>query len=272
MIRYSALPLLLLGALLKAAPTRAAAPALPAFPGVTETAGPADIDWSATLVRARSASPAVPGGRLVAEDQAIRQLGPRLLDGAAAARLDRETTAGGLLVSGSPLARRLDGDTPSAWRVVETRYYASGKVEMEGEFDLGAWLRPWVVARAQVRPPAPTSTTEFTGILVDARDLPAAGALAPRLLDAEGHVLYDADRLDIPTARVRTPVQYVVDPADPRAVQRAGTRPLVVRATGVRDRVDLVIAPDDAARLVSLTAGTRLLLEARVVLVLDPPS
>jgi hypothetical protein len=252
-----------------AGPVRAASPAMPAFEGVSEPTGEATIDWSAGMVRAGSASPAVQGGRVVAEDQAIRQMAPRLLDGAAAARLDREATVGEVLGSGSPLARRLDGDTPSAWRVVETRYYASGRVEMEGEFDLGSWLRPWVVAQAQVQSPAPTATTEYTGVLVDGRGLGAAAALAPRLLDAAGQVLFDVTRLDVPSARIRTPVQYVVDPADPRAVQRAGTHPLVVHAREVRDRVDLVIAPDDAARLVTAGAGTRLLSEARVVLVLD---
>ncbi len=271
MTRYLPVAAILVGLALGALPARATAPAMPAFEGVTEAAGSSTIDWSAGMVRAGSASPAVPGGRVVAEDQAIRGLAPRLLDGAAAARIDREITVGEILVSGTPLAHRLDGDTPSAWRVVETRYYTSGKVEMEGEFDLAAWLRPWVVARARVESPAPTATTEYTGVLVDARDLHAGAALAPRLLDTGGQILYDVARLDVQTARIRTPVQYVVDPADPRAVQRAGPHPLVVRATEVRDGVDLVLAPDDAARLVTAGAGTRLLSEARVVLVLDAP-
>jgi hypothetical protein len=128
-----------------------------------------------------------------------------------------------------------------------------------------------VRAHAQEAEPPAAEPSNFTGVVVDARGLGAEGALAPRLLSPEGAELFGVGMVLEKTARGQTPVQYVSDPADPRAWKRAGESPLLLRAAAVRDEVDLVLTAEDAVRLATVTArDTTLLAQARVVLVLDP--
>jgi hypothetical protein len=244
----------------------------PLFAPVTSQAGEATVDWThMRLTMAEQAQPA-PGSHAelqVVEQQARGRLGPRVLEAAGQVRLDHETTAGDLIASRSSLGEHL-GQESSSWHVSEARYHSSGRVEITAELDLATWLRPVAYAGAHSGDPPQGERSRFTGILVDARGLDAEGALAPRLLSAEGDVLFSVERVHEAVARKRSIVQYVSDPADPLAYGRAGDNPLLLRALDVRDDVDLVLTVDDTTRLRTVSRDAYLLTEALVVLVLDP--
>jgi hypothetical protein len=242
------------------------------FPSVRSEVGPGWVDWTELKLYARTESLPEAGAyaaRAIVEQKAMARLGPLMLDTAALVRITADTTAGDILESGSRLASLLDEDS-SSWRVVETRYFTSGKIGVDGCLDIYQWLRP-VLTSLESQAPAPAGMpSDYTGIIVDARGLKVEPALAPRLWSPSGEMLWGIQVLPTGTVKVRSPVGFVVDPADPRTCKRAGDNPLFVRATSVRDRVDLVLGSPDAELFQAARQDPRILSEARVILVLDP--
>lgn len=154
----------------------------------------------------------------------------------------------------------------SRWYVEEARYYTSQRVDLVGALALPELLRPWTLQRA-VEPPAAPHESAYTGVLLDARGTGARAAFAPRVLGPAGEVLWDgAVWTDVATRT--SPAVFVADPAHVAAA-RAGERPLALLAERA-DGADLVLGPEDAARLLEARGGTRLLGDGRVVIVLDP--
>jgi hypothetical protein len=241
-------------------------------PVVTEI-GAARIDWTAMMLHLDAETAPAPGSHdelEVVEQEARAQIGPQVLDAARQVRVDAATRTGDLLGSETPLGTRL-AETTSSWYVSESRYHTSGKVGLTAVLDLGAWLAPVLRARARDAELPATDASNFTGVVVDARGLVTEGALAPRLLSPEGAELYGVDMVLQKAIQGQPPVQYVSDPADPRAWQRAGEAPLLLRAASVRDEVDLVLTAEDSVRLQTVASrDVALLAQARVVLVLDP--
>jgi hypothetical protein len=253
-------------------PALAGEPAPATFAPVTTRVGDATIDWTDMRLTLEEQSQPAPGSHAelqVIEQQARGRLGPRVLEAAGQVRLDAETTARDLIDAHTAMGDYL-GQESSSWHVSEARYHSSGKVEIVAELDLTDWLRPVAYAGATSEQPPEETRSRFTGVVVDARGLGAEGALAPRLLSAQGTQLYSIERVLEPVAREHTPVQYVSDPADPRAYLRAGDNPLLLRATEVSGRVDLVLNSEDSIRLQTVSRDPYLLPRARVVIVLDP--
>lgn len=240
-------------------------------PVVTATHG-ATIDWTTMVLSIEEGAEPTPGSHAQAQvvEQAARaSLGPRVLEAAGHVRLDADSRVRDLIEAETRLGQHL-GQESSSWHVSEARYHSSGRVEIVGELDLAAWLRPVAYARATGSDPPTGDSSRFTGVLVDARGLGAEGALAPRILSSTGEVLFAIEHVHKAVTRKRTPVQYVSDPADPLAYDRAGDNPLMLRAVRVESDVDLVLTPEDSVRLQTVSRDERLLAEALVVLVLDP--
>lgn len=263
---------LALMALLGLAPTVLADEQAPTFAPVTSSLAGATIDWTHMVLTMSEQSQPAPGSHSelqVVEQQARQRLGPRMLEAAGRVRLDHETTVRDLIDTHTPLGEHL-GQESSSWHVAEARYHSSGRVEIDAQLDLATWLRPAAYAGAASGDPPRGERSSYTGIVVDARGLPAEGALAPRLLSSNGQVLYALDQVHESIARKRTAVQYVSDPADPLAYRRAGDTPLLLEAVRVSSNVDLVLSVDDSIRFQTVRRDARLLTEALVVVVLDP--
>ena len=243
-----------------------------AFAPVTTRVGGATIDWThMVLTMSEQAHPA-PGSHAelqVVEQQVRVRLGPRVLEASGQVRLDHQTNVRDLIDTHTPLGDHL-GQESSSWHVSEARYYTSGLVEITAELDLETWLRPAAYAGASPGDPPQGERSRFTGIVVDARGIDAEGALAPRVLSNDGDVLFAIDRVHEAVARKHTVVQYVSDPADRLAYQRAGDNPLFLRAERASDGVDLVLTVDDSTRLRTVSRDAHLLTEALFVFVLDP--
>jgi hypothetical protein len=156
------------------------------------------------------------------------------------------------------------------WRVVETRYFTSGRVELVGELDLTEWLRPFASLIANGPTNAPNAEMNSTGVVVDARHLDLTPSYAPRLLDEKGRVVYDLSALSKQVASTTMPVLWVRDAADVEVIERVGPSPALMVAKGVQRKNDLVLSSRDAARLRLLAGGTSLLQSAPIVIVVSP--
>ena len=242
------------------------------FDSVTETVDVAAIDWTrralTATASAQSNAGALGANRRLVESEARSRLAPLFLEAARDVRVSSALSAGDLLAGEDSLARLLDKEV-SSWHVVETRYYSSGKVEVDGELALDRWLRPALRSLAEAPDARKGAASAATGLVIDARGLAMRPALAPQILSPKGAVLYSIAQLSQRTAADQSLVQYVTDPADPRAVELAGKAPLFFRADGVRARCDLVLTAEDAERLRAVEGLESLLATAPVVIVGD---
>ena len=189
----------------------------------------------------------------VAEQAALAQLESRLAEHAGRLRFDAERLAG-----------ELGADLEGAWRITQTTYHTSGRVELEAELDLHAWLRGALVERAAGELDGREPT--LSGVLVDARTVGGEPCVAPRLLDPEGEPVYGPSTMAREAAARRAPVSFVGDPADPAAGDRVGESPLVLIAADARG-CDLVLDEESAGSLRQLQ-GTSVLADGHVVVVL----
>ncbi|MDP2316775.1 MAG: hypothetical protein Q8P41_28025 [Pseudomonadota bacterium] len=242
-----------------------------AFDPVIEELSDGRIDW--TSLRLLASAEGVPSSGVIVnletlEGDARQRLGPRMLAMARKVRISADQTAADLLDAGDAVADRLD-DNLMLWEVFEVRYYTSGGVEMEGALGLQSWLRPALVTGAKGKDRTAPPTAPTSGLVIDARGLKVLPALAPRVQDAAGTVLYNSAAMTVLSASQRTPVVYVTDPADLAAGKRAGSQPLFVRAVSVNLGTDLVLDPADAARLAAAAAEAPFLLQGNVVVVVD---
>lgn len=229
------------------------------------------IDWSRLVLEVQAQSDMRVGAwmdRRVQEQDALDRLGPRVERLAQRVRVTPDTLAVDLMSAEGELPRRLE-DTVEDWRVVETRYHDGGAVEMLAELDLQRWLRPALRSLAAQEAPA-AGPGDVTGLVVDARGLPFEPCLAPRVTAPTGAVLFGAQRLTADAFELAAPVVYVTDPADPRAVQRAGDRPLLVRAASVVGGGELVLDPAAARKLEADPDLPTIAARGRVVVVVGP--
>ena len=158
------------------------------------------------------------------------------------------------------------GSRVSRWVVTEARYYASGKVELDGQLSLQDLLKPYTL-KTSVPMPARDIQPDFTGLVVDARGRGVVPAWAPRILGQDGEVLHAGGVWDEQAVTV-SPVVYVSDPAHSRA-RRAGDKPFIVVAESASGP-DLVLSADDAGRFKEAMVGAAVLGEGTVVIVVDP--
>lgn len=242
-----------------------------AFDPVEEDLGGGRVDW--TTLRLVAGAEGVPSSGVMVnlgtlEGDARTHLGPKILALARKVRISSTLLAADILDAGDAVADRVD-DNLSSWEVFDAKYFASGGVALEGALPLQAWLRPALTTLAAGQERSAPATASVTGLVIDARGLKVLPAIAPRVLEPSGAVLYELATLSRLSAGQRSPVVYVHDPADPIAARRAGAEPVFTKAVEVKEGCDLVLSAPDASRVSALAAQAPFLLQGHVVVVVD---
>jgi len=232
------------------------------------------LDWTRAVltVEAAAVPHAVNGGSLKATEQEARlKLVATVKSLAREIPVDSGRRCIDLMAEGDAAGSALEDGLQEGrghWRVVETRYHSSGRVELVAELSLVEWIRPALVgAGLGLEPTAHPGTS--TGVLVDARSLEIQPVFAPRLLAPDGQVLYEVGSLSASRSMSRAPVLWIRDPVAPGLAKRVGGSPLVVVADRVERGSDLVLSPRDAARMRAIAASADLLSSAPVAVVID---
>ena len=239
-----------------------------AFEPVLEEVRRGYIDWSEMRLEVTISSEQTTGAwqdRRLQEQDAHERLSSLISDLAGSIEVTPGTTASALMAEGGAISDRLI-DGLKRWGVEETRYHHSGGVALDGTLDLRSWLWPALIEQASAEN-APIEG-EATGLLIDARGHRLTLALSPEIATPSGQRLVHAGALSEDTARMRTPVVYVRDPADPRAAARAGGSPLLATVEGIHDGVMIL----DAASTRNLATESQLpalVAAGRVVVVVD---
>jgi len=260
------------------------------------------IDWENNVVYAvgdgvppaKAVNPAQ--ARVRAKRAAIDEAYARLLEAIKEVRVDAESTTRNFVNENRTVRTRVSGMIKNA-EIVEMRQHDDGsyqikvRMPMAGPNGLAAVLLPQQLvniqkskvisttvrgdaapATIQNKPDAAKSSTssKFTGVIIDATGLNASPATFPRILNQSGKVLYDLTKVD-PNQATNKMCEYRKSVKQAKKLSRIGSKPLILKAAGTKgnNRVDIVISDQHAEELLGADAGTNFLYNAKVAIVLD---
>ncbi|RMH52188.1 MAG: hypothetical protein D6682_02415 [Zetaproteobacteria bacterium] len=205
-----------------------------------------------------------------------------LLEQMQGVRVEAQTLMKDAAVESDAVHTSMQGVVHNASMVGAPHYYEDGSVEVEMAVNYRGSVAPPVAqmvskrlereAGARPRPLSPPPSGDgaeqnaITGLIIDARGLGLRPALAPKIVDTRGRVLYSALVVDPQQGGDLAAYDRSLEHA--RAMPRAGARPMVVKGVKVQDIGDVVISSDDADRLDRTPGLSRVLRQARVVIVL----
>jgi hypothetical protein len=242
------------------------------------------VDWQRKIVkctgsgaanlRDAAGNPAV--ARIGAEKAAKLDALRNCMEALKGVQLQSGQTVGGALKSDAALSGRVEGLVRGFRIVGSPRYFSDGGVEMDVEVPLEGALSDALLPKpdaAGQKPEAKPAKAELaaapgTSLVVDARGQKVVPALAPRILDEGGKVVYGPAALGESGRKAGGAAAYAkdLDAAKVGLKDRLGERPYVVKAVRAQG-TDLVISGADAASL----AGKDLsfLADAKVVILAD---
>ena len=113
-----------------------------------------------------------------------------------------------------------------------------------------------------------TGTDMGSGLVVVAKGLKVAPALAPRMLDGGGKVVYGPGFVQAGCHQAERHRRLPQDLAAATQSARVGAHPVTVKAVGAKG-TDLVISDADAAKLSDAHANLGFLAEGKVIIVTD---
>lgn len=116
----------------------------------------------------------------------------------------------------------------------------------------------------------PPISYDYTGVIIDAKNLGLKSTFSPRVYDEDGNIVYGNKYIDPDFAIKYGMVEYLradeIDAAAANASTRAGTKPLVVNAIRVVDHDNnVVISNDDAQKILAAHAKNGFLAKCAVV-------
>jgi hypothetical protein len=243
------------------------------------------VDWQRKVVKCTGSgaanlrdaggNPAVAriGAEKVAKLDALRNC----MEALKGVQLQSGQTVGGALQSDSALKGRVEGLIRGFKVVGSPRYFSDGGVEMDVEVPLEGAMSDALLpkpdgAKPDAKPEPKPAKSELpppgTSLVVDARGKKLVPALAPRVVDEGGNVIYGPATLGEKGRKAGGTAAYAVDLAAAQATlkDRVGEKPYVVKAVAA-EGADVIISSADAASL----AGKDLsfLAEAKVVILAD---
>jgi len=111
----------------------------------------------------------------------------------------------------------------------------------------------------------------YTGLVVDARNLPFVPSLHTQIFTSSGRLIYGPKFLTRTTYIKRGAVGFFTDSRQGEARQRAGNRPLIVPALDLAriSQDSVVISDEDAAKILAHEGSVQNLRRARVIILLN---
>jgi hypothetical protein len=227
----------------------------------------AAVDWQEQVLKAtgsgapdmRSLSPAQ--ARLGAENAAKLDALRNLISQAKGLRISADRTVGDAMAQ-DEVRGRVEGVVRD-YRVVKKRYFSDQGVEMDVEVPLSG-IAQAVLPAPEPALPARGGASRHTGLVVDARGLGIQPALAPRLLDGSGAVLYGPEMLGQTARKTSAPARYFKTLELASKAPWMGSAPLLIKAAKAQGS-DLVLGASEAKAVQDLSS--KVLTDGRVAII-----
>ncbi|MCK6547306.1 hypothetical protein L6R52_15755 [Myxococcota bacterium] len=155
-------------------------------------------------------------------------------------------------------------------KTIDTRYYSDGGVDVVIRCPLDGGLSTVLAPVKDKKAVNTKGDKKYTGLVVDAVGTKAQPAIAPRLLDEGGAELYAREMVTPTVLRNNGAAVYVRSVEAAKKDPRAGSNPLVVKASALGAVAsDIVITKDDAAKMAA--ENLYFLADGQVVIATDGP-
>jgi len=201
-----------------------------------------------------------------------------LLETVKGVRVESQTLVKDMAVESDLIRTQMQGTVRHASMVGKPHYMEDGSVEVVMAINYRQTVAKAVIETHNQKQAAstPSKTGDSTaasgnGPLVSGLVINAVGknlktALAPRILDEDGHVIYSGSM--VVKEKQNNIVAYDTSPTDAAQLPRLGKSPLTINALKVQDKTDVVISNSDAEKIGTAAGMQDALHQARVAFAL----
>jgi len=238
--------------------------------------GHGKINWTDRTITARgSGAPSKkaksPGqARLMAERAAKLDAYRNILEAIKGVQVSSQST-GAEAMSSAEIKTKVEGVIQGA-RVIDTVYFSDMSVDIVLQMPIDGALTQALVPPPAKPAPVPTKgSANNSGLIVDAKGLNLVPAIAPKIVDEKGKVVYGIEYVAADQVFESGITGYAKDVDTAKKDKRVGEKPLVVKAvrTAKGAQSDSVIANADADLLRNKDVNLSFLSEGRVIVVID---
>jgi hypothetical protein len=192
-------------------------------------------------------------------------------------RIDSTTVVKDYAVQSDIVMSKVEGMIQGA-ETVKEEYLSDGTVEITMQMNLRGGFSQ-IILPEEIKPPesikpvaaAQSSSSVFTGMVVDARGLKARPAMSPKILDENGQEVYGSAFVSREFAVQQGMSGYAKDLAAALKNERVTDKPLTVKGlrTEGPGQSDIIISNADASRLRSASENLSFMQKCRVMIVVD---
>jgi len=232
------------------------------------------VNWTDKTITATGSgapdlkAPNVAVARLGAERVAKMDALRNILETLKGVRIDSEVTVENEMVTNSKMRSKVQG-VARHFKVLKTKYYSDGGVDLIVEMSLDGQLASTLVESGSKTADLPQKgDAKHSGLIINAKGLKVIPALAPKILDESGKVIYSAEFLAKENLEERGVAAYFKAMDAAKKCKRVGANPLVVKALKGA-KTDVVLSNADAEKLKDPETNLKYLAEGRVILVVD---
>lgn len=258
----------------------------PAATAVDQVNAHGYVDWDQGFVEATgfgvpsrmAKSPAQ--ARLMARRAAIVDAQRNLLETVEGVKVDAESTVQNYETTNDVVKTQLSGMIRGA-KIVDEQPLADGtyqvtlRINLYGQGGLAQSINNAAKPAAPLPFSAPTAAYApadlplYTGLVIDVTGLPLIRAMSPVIYDDSGRPIYGHMNLNPDYVVAHGMIDYMCTSEDIRAIElgqsRAGDKPIVVKALGLRDNnINIIISQADADIILAANAQSNFLTKAMV--------
>lgn len=203
------------------------------------------------------------GAERVAKLDALRNI----LETLKGVRVSSEVTVENEMVTSSKMRTKIEG-VARRFKVLRTKYYSDGGVDLVVQMSLDGKLASTLLKTGGETKAADASNS---GLIIDARGLKVMPALAPKLLDEAGKVLYSSESLSPESLESKGVVGYFKDFEAAKKSERIGAKPITLKPLKLADssKTDVVLSNADAEKLKAAGGTLKYLTQGNVIIVID---
>ena len=250
---------------------------------LVEQKGKGSVNWSTGIIQATGigAPPENLYGKPAARPMALRAATldayRNILEVVNGVRIDSTTVVKDYAVQSDIVMSKVEGMVQGA-EIVKKEYLSDGTVEITMQMNLRGGFSQ-IILPEEIKPPesikpvaaAQSSSSVFTGMVVDARGLKARPAMSPKILDENGQEVYGSAFVSREFAVQQGMSGYAKDLAAALKNERVTDKPLTVKGlrTEGPGQSDIIISNADASRLRSASENLSFMQKCRVMIVVD---
>ena len=195
-----------------------------------------------------------------------------------------ETTVSGAMFD-DEIKTKVKGVIRGAERVGDPKYLSDTSVEVTYQVKMSGisevLIPPAIISavlentgtekKSVINKTIDPSSGDITGIIIDAKGLKVRPALAPKVIDKDGGIIYGPGDYSREYAVTQGVVGYSKTIESAKIDSRVKGNPLVIKATGVsgQNSTDVIIGNDDIKRVGSANTSYDVLNDCRVIILLD---